>query len=191
MRSRFPYSGANCSFQERVTEDPPKTEKSTNARPVLEKVVPIQVEEDPPVEEAEVITVLVPSLVRSAPTENRAKAPTKPISEQALALNVEQKQDDHASKSTTTERPSLAEPCDANDSRLVEADPPVAASGGVDREVEFEAEVEVEVRKEAAVTGAQVRRIDDNTACSLLTCNFLQGLARYGCRTRRTRFHCC
>jgi hypothetical protein len=133
----------------------------------------------------EVNTVLVTPLERSASAENRAKAPTKPISEQALALNVEQKQDDHASKSTTTERSSLAEQCDANDSRLVEADPPVAASGRVDREVE------VEVGKEAAVTGAQVRRIDDNTACSLLTCNFLQGLARYGCRTRRTRFHCC
>ena len=177
LDSRFSYRGANRSFQECVTVDPPRAEKPTKTRPAPKKkaVLP-QVEEDTRVEEVamEPVEVIVdapaPSPVRSTPAEMRTKMPTKPISEQVFEMSVERKQDDHTSNSTKVEY--VAELRVTNGSGLVEPNPPAAASDVVDHEVE----AEVEVEKEAVATRVQVRHIADNVICSSLTGNATKDL---------------
>ena len=61
-------------------------------------------------------------------------------------MSVEQKQDDRTSGSTEVEWQPVAKLRATDDSHLVEVNPPIVVSGGV----------EVEVVKEAVVTGVQV-----------------------------------
>lgn len=123
-------------------------------------------------EPAEVIAAPVPFPAGSTPSGKGTKMLPKPISEQAFAMSVERKQDDRTSKSTEVGRQLVTELRATGDSRLIEANPPPAVSGGVDGEAEAEAEVE----KEAVVTSVQVCHIDENTACSRLTRNSHLGL---------------
>lgn len=110
----------------------------------------------------EVVTVPAFSSRRSTTAEERTKMPAKPISEQAVSMAIEHKQDDHRSESTKVGRLSVAEPSAANDSSLAEVNP---ARGTPDCEVEAVAEME----KEAAVTGARVRYTDNGTIRPSLT----------------------
>ena len=126
--------------------------------------------EEVAVEPVEVIAVSVPSPVRSTSTEDRAEILAKPISGQAFAMSAEQRQEDHTSKSIQIERQPVIELRATDDSRLVETNPPISVSGGVDEEVG----VDVEVTKEVVATSAQVCRIDDNNGCPPMT--FVQGL---------------
>ena len=123
------------------------------------------------VETVKVIAVLAPSPVRSASTEKIVKMATKPISEQAFATSVEREQGDQGSGSTENERQFMAELRSANDSRLVEANPPVTVGG-----VDHEADAEMEVEKEAAVTSVQVRHTNSNTSVSHQLVTFAKGL---------------
>lgn len=138
----------------------------------MKRIAQPQSERDSRVEEVvvkpvKVITVLAPSPVRSTSTEKRAEVP---ISGQAFAMSAEQRQEDHTSKSIQIERQPVIELRATDDSRLVETNPPISVSGGVDEEVG----VDVEVTKEVVATSAQVCRIDDNNGCPPMT--FVQGL---------------
>lgn len=130
-------------------------------------------------EAVEVIIAPAPPPVRSSSPKTRAKVPAKPISEQAFATSVEWKRDNYTSYPTEVERPPVVESQTTNNSRLVEANPPAVSFGVVDHEIE----VEVEVKKEAVATGAQVCHINDNVTCSSLTRNFHQGRTPHGRRT--------
>ena len=123
--------------------------------------------EEVTVESAEVVPVPGPPPRLSTPVEIRRKMPTKPISEQEVS--VEHMQGGPTSESNKVERLPVAELLAANDSRLAEADPPVAACG--DHEVEPEVEVE-----EAVVTNAPVSHIDNNPTRFPLTQAFRSGL---------------
>lgn len=79
--------------------------------------------------------------------------PMKPISGQVFATSVERKEDDRPSESTQVERQPATELGTADDSRLVEANPTIAVSGGVDGD----ASAEVVVEKEEVATGVRVR----------------------------------
>lgn len=123
-------------------------------------------------EPVEVIAVAVPSPVRSTSAEKRAEIQTKPISEQVFAMSVERKRDDHVSESTEVERQPVAKLRATSDPRLVEANPLIVVSGGVDGEIS----VEVGAMKEAVVTSVQVCHIDENNGCSSLTRHFHSGV---------------
>jgi hypothetical protein len=80
---------------------------------------------------------------RSTSTEKRTKVQIKPISEQVVAMSVELEREDPAFESTKTERLSAVELRAATDnSHFAEANPPIAAPGNVDHEVEVEVESE-------------------------------------------------
>lgn len=133
----------------------PKSERDSRVEEVVVKPV-------------EVITVLAPSPVRSTSTEKRAEVP---ISGQAFAMSIGRKKDDRTSESTKVEWQPVAELRATEDSRLVQANPPIVVSGGVDDGVG----VELEVVREAMATGVQVCHIDGNNGCSVLTLNFGSG----------------
>lgn len=123
------------------------------------------------VEPMEVIAIPVPPPVRSTPTEKRIEMPALPTSGQVFATRVERKEDDRASESARIEWQPAEELCGANDSRLVEANPPIVVFGGVDDGVG----VEVEVVKEMVTTSVQVCHIDKNNGCSPLTPDLRSG----------------
>jgi len=139
----------------------------------MKKVAQPQNEGDSQVEEVvvkpvEVITVPAPSPVRSTSTEKRAEVP---ISGQAFAMSVGREKDDRTSESTKVEWQPVAKSRATDDSRLVQANPPIVVSGGVDGGVS----IELEVVREAVATGVQVCHIDGNNDCSALTLNFGSG----------------
>ena len=114
-------------------------------------------------ETVEVVTTPAPSPKGSTFTEKRTKTSTVPISEQAVAGDVQREQDDGTSESAGTERLPVVELDTANDSRFAEANPRIVASHDIDHEVEVE--------KGAAVVDTCVCH-NDNILCSLLTCGF-------------------
>jgi hypothetical protein len=84
--------------------------------------------------------------------------PTRPISEQVVAMSVEWKGGDRTSESTKPERLPVVVLRRASGSRLTETNPATVASETIDHEVG----PEIEVEKEAMVVDVQVRRIGDN-----------------------------
>ena len=170
------------SRQERAAGDATNTEKPTkdHPEPTKEVVQPLS-EADSRVEAVvvrpiEVIAAPAPSPVRSAPTEKRAKVPAKPISEQAFATSVEQRQNDRTSGCTEIGRQPVTELRAADESPLAQANSLIVASGGVD------SEDVVGVVQEAAAADVQVCHIDDNNGRSVLTRNFRPGFAGRGRR---------
>lgn len=110
-------------------------------------------------EPVEVVVIPTPSK-RSTSTEKRTKIQMKPISEQAVAMSVEREREDPTSESTKPERLPVVDSWATNDSHFAEPNPPIAASGVVDHEVE------AGVASEAVGTVTQVRQFDEKTMLS-------------------------